>query len=89
MTLSNALLPGVRTWKVNAEHGKLPDVASAFSAYIELLQTGHTTQLESRDGPARNAGSADSRDENDAITISETRINDLRIVGARRVVFDY
>jgi hypothetical protein len=46
VTLASALLPGVRTWKVDAEHGKLPDVASAFAAYIELLDTGQTTQLE-------------------------------------------
>ena len=26
-TLASALLPGVRTWKLDAEHGKLPDVA--------------------------------------------------------------
>ncbi len=44
--LQSALLPGVRTWKVDAEHGKLPDVASAFAAYIELLATGQTSQLE-------------------------------------------
>jgi hypothetical protein len=46
VTLASALLPGVRTWKVDAEHGKLPDVASAFAAYIELLDTGQTAQLE-------------------------------------------
>ncbi len=46
VTLASALLPGVRTWKVHAEHGKLPDVSSAFAAYIELLTTGKTTQLE-------------------------------------------
>ena len=44
--LQSALLPGVRTWKVDAEHGKLPDEASAFAAYIELLTTGETRQLE-------------------------------------------
>jgi CHAT domain-containing protein len=44
--LQSALLPGVRTWKVDAEHGKLPDEASAFAAYIELLTTGETRQLD-------------------------------------------
>ena len=44
--LQSALLPGVRTWKVDAEHGKLPDVSGAFAAYIELLSTGQTSQLE-------------------------------------------
>ena len=57
VTLASALLPGVRTWKVNAEHGKLPDVSSAFAAYIELLTTGQTNQLESFDTGARSARS--------------------------------
>ncbi len=46
VTLLSALLPGVRTWKVDADHGKLPDQASAFAAYIELLSTGQTRLLE-------------------------------------------
>jgi hypothetical protein len=45
--LSSALLPGVRTWRLDAEHGKLPDVASAFDAYVELLATGRTASLDS------------------------------------------
>jgi CHAT domain-containing protein len=47
VTLHSALLPGVRTWKLDAEHGKLPDVAAAFAAYTELLVSGQTRQLES------------------------------------------
>jgi CHAT domain-containing protein len=43
--LENALLPGVRTWTLDAEHGKLPDVSSAFEAYAELLGKGDTTRL--------------------------------------------
>ena len=50
--LSSALLPGVRTWKVDATHGKLPDEASAFAAYIELLTTGDTRQLDVCEPPA-------------------------------------
>jgi len=46
VTLQSALLPGVKTWRLDAEHGKLPDVADAFAAYIELLTTGDTAQLE-------------------------------------------
>ena len=53
VTLASALLPGVRTWKVDAEHGKLPDVASAFAAYIELLTTGQTSQIEAFEPVAR------------------------------------
>lgn len=58
VTLASALLPGVRTWRVNAEHGKLPDVPSAFAAYIELLTTGQTNQLEAFEPGARDARSA-------------------------------
>ena len=56
--LQSALLPGVKTWKVDAEHGKLPDVASAFSAYVELLSTGQTGQLETYEPVGRGARGA-------------------------------
>ena len=66
VTRASALLPGVRTWKVDAEHGKLPDVAEAFAAYIELLSTGETRQLEAFDPVAASArdarGARDARD---------------------------
>ena len=52
VTLASALLPGVRTWKLDAEHGKLPGVASAFGAYLELLTTGQTAQLDVVEPPA-------------------------------------
>jgi hypothetical protein len=56
--LPSALLPGVRTWKLDAEHGKLPDVASAFDAYVELLATGETASLAALTaGAARGAPS--------------------------------
>ena len=59
VTLGSALLPGVRTWKLDAEHGKLPDVSRAFPAYIELLATGQTAQLESFEpAPSVRGGSA-------------------------------
>ncbi|QHE76223.1 CHAT domain-containing protein [Hydrogenophaga sp. PBL-H3] len=45
VTLESALLPGVRAWKVDCEHGGLPDAASAFAAYLELLQHGDTQRL--------------------------------------------
>ncbi len=52
-----ALLPGVKTWKVYAEHGKLPDVATAFDAYVQLLATGETGSLDvlTTEGGARGA----------------------------------
>jgi CHAT domain-containing protein len=45
VTLDSALLPGVRTWRVDAPHGSLPDVEKAFKAYQELLEKGQTTLL--------------------------------------------
>ena len=47
--LSSALLPGVRTWKVDATHGDLPTVAKAFQAYLELLVNGETASLDPLD----------------------------------------
>ena len=61
VTLASALLPGVLTWKLDAEHGKLPATARAFAAYIELLTTGKTEQLEKLElapGSARGASAA-------------------------------
>ncbi|MBA4176512.1 MAG: hypothetical protein C0505_08115 [Leptothrix sp. (in: Bacteria)] len=43
--LASALLPGVRTWTLDREHGSLPDAESAFDAYLELLTRGDTTRL--------------------------------------------
>jgi CHAT domain-containing protein len=43
--LSSALLPGVRTWRCDATHGKLPDVEGAFAAYVDLLSSGETQRL--------------------------------------------
>ena len=43
--LGCALLPGVRTWQLDSEHGSLPDVESAFDACVELLETGSTARL--------------------------------------------
>jgi CHAT domain-containing protein len=47
--LSSALLPGVRTWKLDATHGDLPSRTNAFGAYVELLVKGETTLLEPLD----------------------------------------
>ena len=45
VTRASAMLPGVRTWQVDAAHGKLPGVDAAFAAYLELLTTGQTQRL--------------------------------------------
>jgi pimeloyl-ACP methyl ester carboxylesterase/tetratricopeptide (TPR) repeat protein len=54
VTLKNALLPGVRTWVVDAEHGALPRERMAYSAYLSLLCTQRTSALkELGDGMSR------------------------------------
>ena len=50
--LSSALLPGVRTWTLDASHGDLPSTTHAFAAYLELLDGGETRLLDVLD-PAR------------------------------------
>ena len=56
--LASALLPGVNTWKLDCEHGSLPDNKSAFSAFDELLVKGDTSLLDRWVQPAlaRGAG---------------------------------
>ena len=56
--LAKALLPGVRTWTLDASHGDLPSRASAFAAYLELLATGETRLLASLDPAAPGVRSA-------------------------------
>ncbi|MGC4078922.1 MAG: CHAT domain-containing protein [Rubrivivax sp.] len=43
--LPSALLPGVRTWTLDCEHGALPSRADAFEAYVDLLERGDTGRL--------------------------------------------
>ena len=54
--LDSALLPGVRTWRCEASHGKLADEADAFAAYDELLAQGDTTRLPRLDTVATRGG---------------------------------
>ena len=56
VTLASALLPGVRTWKLDCEHGSLPDAERAFTAFEELLVAGDTTRLERLAGAATTRG---------------------------------
>ncbi len=56
--LASALLPGVRTWTLAAEHGSLPDVKAAFAAYTELLLQGDTAQLPRLETSATRGGTA-------------------------------
>jgi tetratricopeptide (TPR) repeat protein len=57
--LDKALLPGVRTWTLDASHGDLPGEKGAFAAYLELLATGETRLLDRLDPatPGLRAGS--------------------------------
>ena len=45
VTWASARLPGVKTWKLDCEHGKLPEEKGAFGAYLELLEKGTTEAL--------------------------------------------
>ncbi len=45
VTRESAQLPGVKTWKVDCEHGDLADAKDAFEAYRELLTHGDTERL--------------------------------------------
>jgi len=53
--LASALLPGVRTWTLDCEHGSLPDARQAFDAYLELLTRGDTTLLQRLSAETRGA----------------------------------
>ena len=37
VTRASAMLPGVPTWRVDCEHGSLPDAEKHYDAYLELL----------------------------------------------------
>lgn len=54
--LPSALLPGVRTWTLDCEHGALPSRPEAFEAYVELLQRGDTARLAPLSATTRGAG---------------------------------
>jgi triacylglycerol esterase/lipase EstA (alpha/beta hydrolase family) len=65
--LASALLPGVRTWRLDEEHGSLPSAKDAFAAFTDLLAEGSTKRLlehsatRGADGPAGLAKSRPSR----------------------------
>jgi hypothetical protein len=56
--LHSALLPGVRTWTLDCEHGSLPSAERAFDAFTELLQHGDTARLERLDGSSAQRGAS-------------------------------
>ena len=55
--LASALLPGVRTWTLDSEHGSMPDVGKAFDAYLELLTQGDTKLLPRLESSAQRGAS--------------------------------
>ncbi len=59
VTRESALLPGVKTWKVDCEHGDLADADNAFEGYRDLLNHGDTERLPrlsaTRGGPVASA----------------------------------
>ncbi len=61
VTLENALLPGVPTWQVDVVHGELANAKKAFDAYVELLETGATTQLPTVTPRASRSAATDLR----------------------------
>jgi tetratricopeptide (TPR) repeat protein len=71
--LQSALLPGVRTWTLDAEHGSLPDVKKAFEAYTELLVKGDTDKLPRLD-PALAAGAAGASRGAGAAAVAKPRV---------------
>jgi hypothetical protein len=56
--LESALLPGVATWVVDADHGMLPRRLDAFDGYRDLLATGTTARLKRLAAPKDNRGVA-------------------------------
>jgi hypothetical protein len=57
--LASALLPGVRTFTLDCDHGSLPSNKDAFDAFADLLQRGDTTRLDPlANTTSRGAGTA-------------------------------
>ena len=46
VTAPSALLPGVRTWQLDCEHGTLPDKKSAFEAYLRTARDRHHQSVD-------------------------------------------
>jgi pimeloyl-ACP methyl ester carboxylesterase len=49
VTLDSAMLPNVPTWRTPHNHADLPKAEEAFKAYLDLLNTGSTTLLDTVD----------------------------------------
>ncbi len=74
VTAPSALLPGVRTWQLDCEHGTLPDKKSAFEAYLDLLETGTTNLLTPLAEAPRARGAAPAQPAHVRSRPSRTRV---------------
>ncbi len=87
--LESALLPGVRTWTLDCEHGGLADADRAFAAFEELLVRGDTERLDRYQPAAATRGGTAGR----AVTVRvRSRPSRGRLSGlpadSERSVFD-
>jgi tetratricopeptide (TPR) repeat protein len=57
VTHASTALPGVDAWTVDAPHDQLASSTAAFDGYVELLQRGRTSRLQSA-APAATRGTA-------------------------------
>lgn len=85
VTRESALLPGVKTWTLDCEHGDLAAAEHAFEAYRELLSQGDTERLKpltaTRGAPAAAAlvRSRPSRDRRSALRPPVDLLDVLRL----------
>jgi CHAT domain-containing protein len=73
VTRASARLPGVRTWRVDCEHGSLPDHEAAFGAYAELLDSGQTAALQRLPDLAATRGAAEGAERRAALRHVKSR----------------
>ncbi len=59
VTWKTGIPEGIPTWYVNAIHGDMPRAKDAFPAYLDLLETGATTQLSQQPPRLSRAGPQD------------------------------
>ncbi|MFT3759773.1 CHAT domain-containing protein [Thauera sp.] len=80
VTLASARLPQVRTWTLDAEHGKLPSHRDAFGAFRELLENGDTARLKPLAAGTQRGGTADAAE---AVPHVRSRPSRGRLAGER------
>lgn len=58
VTHQNAMFDDTQCWQTLCSHGKLPDCAEAFSAYLDILQSGNTDKLSLAAAREQNRGAS-------------------------------